>query len=102
MPTFTDVPFQLTSFALSLLLVFRTDASYSRWCAALGAWESLRSASKQLIRSAFCWMSENEADARARLVRWTLAYSRWVTEQAHRGGDGGVMGLLLPRPTHGS
>ncbi len=28
---FVDTPFQLTSFALSLLLVFRTDASYGRW-----------------------------------------------------------------------
>jgi len=34
----TDGPFELTSFALSLLLVFRTDSSYARWNEALGVW----------------------------------------------------------------
>lgn len=27
----SDTPFQLTSFALSLMLVFRTNSSYARW-----------------------------------------------------------------------
>lgn len=31
MPIIPIEPFQLTSFALSLLLVFRTNSSYSRW-----------------------------------------------------------------------
>lgn len=31
-PQIAIEPMQLTSFALSLLLVFRTNASYSRWC----------------------------------------------------------------------
>lgn len=31
LPLIPIEPFQLTSFALSLLLVFRTNSSYSRW-----------------------------------------------------------------------
>lgn len=31
-------PFELTSFALALLLVFRTDSSYGRWNEAMGVW----------------------------------------------------------------
>ena len=31
-------PFELTSFALALLLVFRTDSSYGRWNEAMEIW----------------------------------------------------------------
>jgi predicted membrane chloride channel (bestrophin family) len=34
----SDGPLELTSFALSLLLVFRTDSSYARWNDALKVW----------------------------------------------------------------
>lgn len=37
-----DGPFELTSFALSLLLVFRTDTSYARWNEALTTWSEVR------------------------------------------------------------
>ncbi|GFR39627.1 hypothetical protein Agub_g92, partial [Astrephomene gubernaculifera] len=69
---FTDVPFQLTSFALSLLLVFRTDASYGRWCAAMDAWGTLRTSAADLVRKAAAWVHD-PAHLR-RLVRWTAAF----------------------------
>ncbi|KAG2448552.1 hypothetical protein HYH02_006443 [Chlamydomonas schloesseri] len=70
---FTDTPFQLTSFALSLLLVFRTDASYSRWCAAMDAWSELRTCSAALMRKAASWIKD--ASILRRLVRWVAAYA---------------------------
>lgn len=39
-------PFEITSFALSLLLVFRTDASYARYKNALDAWSEVKSTCK--------------------------------------------------------
>ncbi|KAG2444882.1 hypothetical protein HXX76_001620 [Chlamydomonas incerta] len=70
---FTDTPFQLTSFALSLLLVFRTDASYSRWCAAMDAWSELRTCSAALMRKAASWIKDTSI--LRRLVRWVAAYA---------------------------
>ena len=43
-------PFGLTSFALSLLLVFRTNASYERWDGARKIWGLLLNRSRDLVR----------------------------------------------------
>ena len=43
-------PFQLTSFALSLLLAFRLNASYARWVEARTAWSSVTSNCRELMR----------------------------------------------------
>ena len=48
--SFGDVPLNITAFALSLLLVFRTDSSYARWEEALRTWNEVRSMSKDLVR----------------------------------------------------
>ena len=45
-------PFNLTSFALSLLLVFRTNTSYARWWDARVTWGAVLSGSRDLIRQA--------------------------------------------------
>ncbi|GIL65937.1 hypothetical protein Vafri_19565 [Volvox africanus] len=83
---FTDVPFQLTSFALSLLLVFRTDASYSRWCAAMDAWGTLRNSASQLVRKAAAWV--DSPAALQRLVRWVGAFPLCLmVELRHDQGD---------------
>ena len=42
--------FNLTSFALSLLLVFRTNESYSRWLEARKAWSAILLRSRDLVR----------------------------------------------------
>ena len=46
----TKEPFTLTSFALSLLLVFRTNASYSRWRDARMAWGLVLNRSRDIVR----------------------------------------------------
>eukprot|EP01025_Chloroclados_australasicus_P043918 TRINITY_DN4715_c0_g1_i1.p1 TRINITY_DN4715_c0_g1~~TRINITY_DN4715_c0_g1_i1.p1 ORF type:complete len:189 (+),score=14.97 TRINITY_DN4715_c0_g1_i1:65-631(+) len=43
-------PFNLTSFALALLLVFRTDASYARWEQAQQAWEQIGRSCTSLVK----------------------------------------------------
>lgn len=47
---FGEAPLDVTAFALSLLLVFRTDSSYARWEEALRTWNEVRSASKDVAR----------------------------------------------------
>jgi putative membrane protein len=42
--------FNLTSFALSLLLVFRTNESYSRWLEARKAWSNILVRSRDFAR----------------------------------------------------
>ncbi|KXZ55241.1 hypothetical protein GPECTOR_3g381 [Gonium pectorale] len=91
--TFTDVPFQLTSFALSLLLVFRTDAGYGRWCAAMDAWGTLRNASADLIRKASAWV--DDGPHLRRLVRWVAAFPLCLmVELRHDQGDPAMEGAL--------
>ncbi len=43
-------PFNLSSFALSLLLVFRTNSSYSRWLDARKIWGGVVNRSRDLVR----------------------------------------------------
>lgn len=45
-----DQAFNLTSFALSLLLVFRTNSSYSRWLDARKVWGGILNRSRDLVR----------------------------------------------------
>ena len=47
-----DQAFNLTSFALSLLLVFRTNTSYSRWLDARKVWGGILNRSRDLVRQA--------------------------------------------------
>jgi ion channel-forming bestrophin family protein len=46
----TTEPFNLTSFALSLLLVFRTNSSYSRWLDARKIWGGIVNRSRDMAR----------------------------------------------------
>ena len=46
----SEAPFNLSSFALSLLLVFRTNSSYARWLDARKAWGSIVNRSRDLVR----------------------------------------------------
>jgi predicted membrane chloride channel (bestrophin family) len=43
-------PFQNSCFALSLMLVFRTNSSYARWAEARCLWGSLVNRSRNLVR----------------------------------------------------
>ncbi|CAL8464537.1 g4072 [Coccomyxa elongata] len=67
--------FNLTSFALSLLLVFRTNESYSRWLEARKAWSAILLRSRDLVRQGFSWFSEDQ-QRQDMLLRWTIAFVR--------------------------
>eukprot|EP00877_Chromochloris_zofingiensis_P009929 jgi/Chrzof1/518/Cz01g18220.t1 len=69
-------PFNLTSFALSLLLVFRTNSSYARWLEARTLWGSLVNRCRNLIRQVLMFIPPEEMALRAALVRWTIAFPK--------------------------
>lgn len=45
-----SAPFSSTSFALSLLLVFRTNTSYARWLEARSIWGGITNRCRDIIR----------------------------------------------------
>ncbi|KAL4856957.1 hypothetical protein ACK3TF_002657 [Chlorella vulgaris] len=73
---FASAPFGLTSFALSLLLVFRTNTSYQRWDEARKMWGSMVNRSRDFTRQALGYVPESQPELRSMLVRWSAAYPR--------------------------
>ena len=70
----TNAPFGLTSFALSLLLVFRTNTSYQRWDEARKMWGSMVNRSRDFTRQALGYVPYSQPELRSMLVRWSIAY----------------------------
>lgn len=68
------LPFTLSSPALGLLLVFRTNAAYARWMAGRDAWARIVSHGKNLVRmaSVFC----DDVDAVDELSKAVWLYCR--------------------------
>ena len=62
------VPASALSLALSLLLVFRTDASYARWMEALALWADVRTNCTDLINDAAVWVRDEKM--RQMVVNW--------------------------------
>ena len=62
------------SVALSLLLVFRTDASYARWMEALALWSEVRTTCTDLINDAAAWVEEERH--RDLVVDWWVGDGR--------------------------
>lgn len=69
-------PFTLSSPALGLLLVFRTNASYGRWTEARGRWSTFVSQSRNLVRMAATFA--DPPDAAGRLALRDLATMSWA------------------------
>ncbi|KAI7845435.1 hypothetical protein COHA_000987 [Chlorella ohadii] len=69
-------PFGVASFAISLLLVFRTNASYARWLDARKAWGKLINRSRDLTRQALTYFPPEDKPLLDLLCRWTVAFSR--------------------------
>ncbi|PRW20392.1 UPF0187 chloroplastic [Chlorella sorokiniana] len=69
-------PFGSVSFAISLLLVFRTNASYARWLDARKAWGKLINRSRDLTRQALTYFPPEDKPLLDLLCRWTVAFSR--------------------------
>lgn len=71
-----SLPFTLTSPVLALLLVFRTNASYSRFDEARKAWGSNVNRTRDLARQALTWIRmKNDAPKLHCLLRHIKAYS---------------------------
>ncbi len=71
-------PLGLSSSALSLLLVFRTNTSYQRFDAARRLWGSIVNRSRDLVRQALVWFPEDRAPLKAALVKWVVALAQCV------------------------
>ncbi|KAK9908952.1 hypothetical protein WJX75_005092 [Coccomyxa subellipsoidea] len=67
------VPFTITGFALSLLLVFRTNTSYDRWWEARKMWGQLLNITRNLVRQVLTWGPPEQTDLKQKIVRWTVA-----------------------------
>ncbi|KAL6757845.1 Bestrophin, RFP-TM, chloride channel-domain-containing protein [Haematococcus lacustris] len=65
-----------TSVALSLLLVFRTNASYGRWDEARKMWGGLLNRSRDIMRQGATLFPEDNPEAKKALARWMVAFAR--------------------------
>ncbi|KFM28033.1 UPF0187 protein, chloroplastic [Auxenochlorella protothecoides] len=65
--------FQLTAFALSLLLVFRTNSAYGRWWEARMLWGSLTNRTRDFVRQCLAFFPEDAKRLREAAVLWTIA-----------------------------
>lgn len=68
-------PFTTTAAALSLLLVFRTNASYDRWWEARKIWGALLNRSRDFVRQGLTWFDEEDTELKEQLVRYTVAFA---------------------------
>eukprot|EP00899_Mesostigma_viride_P001418 jgi/Mesvir1/11277/Mv01073-RA.1 len=76
-------PLTLTSFALSLLLVFRTNTSYQRWLSASLMWSALLQHAKELVREASVWFKAEDQPLKDAVARWTIALPRCLMSQLY-------------------
>ncbi|KAL3700275.1 hypothetical protein R1sor_018297 [Riccia sorocarpa] len=60
----SSLPYQLTASALALLLVFRTEASYSRYDEARKTWTKVFASTKDFARQTMSWMRHPQDDYR--------------------------------------
>ena len=49
----------MTSFALSLLMIFRTNSCYTRWWEARTAWGLVVAAARNLVRQSAAWCASS-------------------------------------------
>ena len=72
----SPLPYTLTAPALALLLVFRTEASYSRYDEARKTWTKVISSSKDMARQAMAWI-QRPADSQHKklLVVYIMAFT---------------------------
>lgn len=78
-------PFSLSSSALGLLLVFRTNSSYSRWWEARGCWGKIINHSRNIMRMGSSWTLKGaSADNQAQRLRnvQNLAIAVWEFPRA--------------------
>lgn len=79
--------FGLTSFALSLLLVFRTNSSYGRWDEARKMWGLVLNRSRDIVRQGLVWIPQDKPHLREMLCRWVPAFSKCLMCHLRKGDD---------------
>ena len=88
-PNFTFQSFvNLTSFALSFLLVFRTNNGYGRWDEARKTFGQLINRTRDLIRQGCQTFPEDDEESKKALGRWIIASA--VSMRIHLQPDPGV------------
>ncbi|KIY97796.1 hypothetical protein MNEG_10166 [Monoraphidium neglectum] len=96
-------PFQLTSFALALLLVFRTNGAYQRWHEARCVFGRIADSARDIWRQVLAVFPRDRPEARAMLGRWLVAYTfacKWaLREEGRQRAD--LEGWLEPRELDG-
>ena len=91
--SFPALPFALTSSSLGLLLVFRTNAAYSRWKDARISWALISARSFDLMRQAMVWIPS--ISCKSRLIRYTTAFAKVAKwHLGHQGNDKRLQGDL--------
>lgn len=71
----STLPYQLTAPALALLLVFRTEASYSRYDEGRKAWSKVISGAKDFARQSVTWIrGSNDAHLKEKLLQYIMAF----------------------------
>lgn len=97
--SFPALPLSLTSPSLGLLLVFRTNAAYSRWMSGRTSWATISSSTFDLMRQTILWVEDDVL--KANLVRQVAAFPRclkWYLGHRHneRRLRDDLEGVLLP------
>lgn len=90
--------FGVASFALSMLMVFRTNASYGRFDEARKLWGGMVNRSRDITRQACTWFQEDERVLLEALVRWQAAFP-WVVKNHLRkdqSWEDDLKDILLP------
>jgi predicted membrane chloride channel (bestrophin family) len=72
------LPFTLSSPALGLLLVFRTNSSYQRWLEARTTWGKVVAQLRNVVRQGAVWLDPTVADAERDRVLKELGLSAWA------------------------
>lgn len=83
-------PFNLTSFALSLLLVFRTNTSYDRWLEVRTTWGGMTNRARDTMRQLISHLSDSSGAIHplaAAMSRWVVAFARSLKDELTEGGD---------------
>ncbi|KAG2502086.1 hypothetical protein HYH03_000578 [Edaphochlamys debaryana] len=91
-----STPFTMVTFALSLLLVFRTNSSYSRWWEGRIIWGQVVNFGRNYTRQALMWFPPERPDLRAAAVRWAAAAPRILLAHIREGASplGEARGVL--------
>jgi putative membrane protein len=85
----------LIGFSLSLLLVFRTNASYDRFWEGRRLWGSIINETRNLARSVTVLLETNQELART-IVNWTIAFP--YAAMNHLRGDKGLGPIAIELP----